>query len=385
MSVTPFLPQMPPTAPTGAAVSTGPGAGDPAAAGFAALVASLLSAGVAAPTGSPVGIRSAEPAQVDGGSEPADEETDTEPTEPIDPTDPTGAAGTAALAGLAATMAGVVPLIIGSTAPAIVVATALEQPAGRASAEAPVERTANTPDPATLAQGEQGGPSTPDAPAPTAEVAPETPSTSAAPPAPATSAATAAPAAAAPQVTSLSPTVATAPTTPATPATPVAANPVTAQVIPEVTRLVSHGNGTHRITMTLAPEALGEVRVTLTVRDGEVRVRLAAGDDAQRALVEGAPELRRILELTGATDTRVVVRDLGQPATATHSQTTSFSADTGANRGDTAATGHGRGGPQDQHAGTRDGHGQGRLNDGAHPPRHEPVRNAISTGVDVTM
>lgn len=153
-----------------------------------------------------------------------------------------------------------------------------------------------------------------------------------------------------------------------------------------MTRLVSHGNGTHRITMTLAPEALGEVRVTLTVRDGEVRVRLAAGDDAQRALVEGAPELRRILELTGATDTRVVVRDLGQPATATHSQTTSFSADTGANRGDTAATGHGRGGPQDQHAGTRDGTtARDGLNDGAHPPRHEPVRNASSTGVDLTM
>ena len=77
-----------------------------------------------------------------------------------------------------------------------------------------------------------------------------------------------------------------------------------------MTRLVTAGNGTHRVTLQLEPEALGEVRVVLTIRDGEVHVRLAAGEDAQRALREGAPELRRLLELAGASDTEISVRDL---------------------------------------------------------------------------
>ncbi len=159
-------------------------------------------------------------------------------------------------------------------------------------------------------------------------------------------------------------------------------------MIPEVTRLVSQGNGTHRLTMTLRPEALGEVRVTLTVRDGEVRVRFAAGEEAQRALVEGAPELRRVLELAGAGDTRVVVRDLAQPVTpGTTSPTTPSPAHSGGEgRGDTAAAGHDRSTPQDQHAGTRGGSSaRDGLSDGAHAPRPEPDRHTRTAGVDLTM
>lgn len=88
---------------------------------------------------------------------------------------------------------------------------------------------------------------------------------------------------------------------------------VVAQVFPEVTRLASSGNGTHRITLTLQPAQLGEVRVTLVVRDGTVRVRMSgeAGDGAVRqALASGAPELQRMLERAGATEARVLVRDV---------------------------------------------------------------------------
>ncbi|MFL6024303.1 MAG: flagellar hook-length control protein FliK [Marmoricola sp.] len=91
---------------------------------------------------------------------------------------------------------------------------------------------------------------------------------------------------------------------------PVSAPSVPDQVFGEVTGLTSRGNGTHRITMKLQPEALGEVRVVLTLRAGAVHVRLAAGDEAKAALLEGSPELKQLLERAGATETRIVVRDL---------------------------------------------------------------------------
>lgn len=108
----------------------------------------------------------------------------------------------------------------------------------------------------------------------------------------------------------------------ATPATssPEHTTAVLQQVFPEVTRAATtQGNGTHRLTLTLQPEALGEVRVVLVVRDGEVHVSLAAEGTGQgsahQALLQGAPELRRMLELAGTTDPRIVVRDAaGEPS-----------------------------------------------------------------------
>jgi flagellar hook-length control protein FliK len=90
------------------------------------------------------------------------------------------------------------------------------------------------------------------------------------------------------------------------------------QVFPEVTRVATQaGPGTHRLSLTLHPETLGEVKVTLVVRAGTVHVSLAAGTGvAHDALLQGAPELRRLLEVTGG-DARVVVRDStssGSPA-----------------------------------------------------------------------
>lgn len=92
-----------------------------------------------------------------------------------------------------------------------------------------------------------------------------------------------------------------------------AATAARAQVFEKVTSLASRGNGIHRLTMTLNPGELGEVKVVMNVRDGVVHVRLAAGEhDTRAALSDGIADLHRLLESTGATDTRVTVRELGR-------------------------------------------------------------------------
>jgi flagellar hook-length control protein FliK len=96
-----------------------------------------------------------------------------------------------------------------------------------------------------------------------------------------------------------------------------ASHPVTDQVFGQVTRLVSRGDGTHRLTLRLHPADLGEVKVVLTVKDGAVDVSLSAGPAAREALREGSPQLRALLELTGATTANVVVRDAAGSAAAT--------------------------------------------------------------------
>jgi hypothetical protein len=198
-----------------------------------------------------------------------------------------------------------------------------------------------------------------------------------------------------------------APTTGVTPGAPTGAPapaaahaPVTGQVFPEVTSLVSRGDGVHRITLSLKPEALGEVRVVMTVRDGAVHVRLAAGHEAQQALLQGSPELTRLLEHAGATDTRIIVRDLFGAAAPTTSSTS-----TGSNAGSSTGTGTGPGPDlgqgqglgaggnrsQDQHAGTRAEH---LATDGRHdtttggatvPRSAQPAARTRMSGVDVTM
>jgi hypothetical protein len=84
---------------------------------------------------------------------------------------------------------------------------------------------------------------------------------------------------------------------------------VTGQVFPDVARLVTRGDGTHRLTVKLTPEALGDVRVVLTVRNGQVHVRMTGSEAAQNALLNGAGELHRLLDRTGASTTHIVVGD----------------------------------------------------------------------------
>lgn len=105
----------------------------------------------------------------------------------------------------------------------------------------------------------------------------------------------------------------TAPAAPASVSDAAAAQPaprVTEQVFPEVVRVAGAEGGPQRVTVKLNPEALGEVRVVLTHRRGELEVSLAGGKEAQRALTEGAPELRRLLEAVGRGESRIVIRDL---------------------------------------------------------------------------
>jgi len=154
---------------------------------------------------------------------------------------------------------------------------------------------------------------------------------------------------------------------------PVAPAAVVQQVFPEVTRLSRSGNGTHRLTITLQPEQLGEVRVTLVVRDGTVRVNLAS-EQAKDILAQAAPELRRLLEQSGATDARIVVRDAGQTladsttADAADRRSAGHTGDTGDTRGEPG--GRQSGGPRDDRPGAR--HDAGLVQ-----PQH-PIRRATT-------
>ena len=76
--------------------------------------------------------------------------------------------------------------------------------------------------------------------------------------------------------------------------------PPQAQVLNAVSPLLTTADGTHRLTVHLAPAHLGSVQVHLEVRGGEVTVRLTAVDPATGdALRQGTPELRAHLERTG--------------------------------------------------------------------------------------
>lgn len=225
--------------------------------------------------------------------------------------------------------------------------------------------------------------------APTSDTVPTLPATANQAGNPATPAAPAAPAV---PVSPVAPTAAPAVSTPA--AAPPVANTapldrVSAQVFPEVTGLVSRGNGSHRITLTLNPEQLGEVRVVMTMRDGAVHVRMAAGHEARAALLEGSPELSRLLETAGATETRIVVREL--PAAALSPTTPNPNSHSSLLGGD---------GAPDRHAGTRADHqardgsdhstprserADGATSPGPAPRSIQSVTGTRSAGVDVTM
>ena len=158
----------------------------------------------------------------------------------------------------------------------------------------------------------------------------------------------------------------------------VPAAQVTGQVFPEVARLVSRGDGTRRITLKLSPEALGDVRVVLTVRDGDVQVRMIGSEQAQQALRAGAPELQRLLDLAGASSSSVIVGDQGsapdpgQPGADRH-------------LGDRPAD-HRTAGTRDGYTSARDGSSRGPQQRSSTDP--SAIRGDFTRavpGVDVTM
>lgn len=194
------------------------------------------------------------------------------------------------------------------------------------------------------------------------------------------------------QQTSNGPLVDVRPLAPST-----AAAAVHRQVFPEVARLVSAGNGTHRMMLRLDPGSLGEVRITLTVRGGAVRVSLTAGHEASNALLDGASELRRLLERSGADDARVTVRELTARPTAhvtsaeistrhpaTDQAGGGLSNDAGRFERETSG---GSAGTPDPHARTREDttatDGTGESTSVSHPVH--PDTSTRTAGLDVTM
>jgi hypothetical protein len=137
---------------------------------------------------------------------------------------------------------------------------------------------------------------------------------------PATPPAGSAPAASSATTPVAPPSAVAAPAAPTTPVgTPAAApaSPVARQVFPEIVRLTTSTEGPQRVTIRLNPESLGEVRVVLTERRGVLEVSLSANSEARRALLDGTPELQRLLDAVGRGDSRIVVRDgAGVPVTA---------------------------------------------------------------------
>lgn len=99
-----------------------------------------------------------------------------------------------------------------------------------------------------------------------------------------------------------------APTTTAPAPMPAVALQVVERIADATARMATT-SGTTRITLQLAPEALGEVRVVLTARGGGLQVSLTAGPEARAALQRDGSLLHRMLGDTGASATRVVLRD----------------------------------------------------------------------------
>ncbi|CAB4731077.1 MAG: hypothetical protein F2667_13545 [Actinobacteria bacterium] len=162
------------------------------------------------------------------------------------------------------------------------------------------------------------------------------------------------------------------------------------RVVPEVTRLVQSGNGTSRMTLHLNPGELGEVRVVMTVRDGSVRVRLAAHEQAHDALLQGAPELRRLLESHAATaEARIVVRELAtapapavrEPSPQDPSQPQAGSTSFGERRESAAGREQGRGAGTPLEPIARDGMREATLLSRTADPR----TSGRTAGLDVSM
>ena len=185
---------------------------------------------------------------------------------------------------------------------------------------------------------------------------------------------------------------------------------VASQVLPEVAELTRRGPGVHRVTLQLHPETLGEVKVVLTMRGGEVHVSLAAGQEARGALRESLPELQRLLEGSGVRDAQVALRELAsatptasaggaghqqgqQPGQQTHPGQ-AFGVHLGDHSGEEASAFAGQRGAYDRAPGQQDGRagtrGDGRTTEGSlEGPQVSPVapvaRAVRDAGVDLVM
>lgn len=188
---------------------------------------------------------------------------------------------------------------------------------------------------------------------------------------------------------------AAAPVTATATGTPAPAQ-VTQQVFPEVVRIAGQGDGPRRVTLRLQPEFLGEVRVVMTSHKGELQISLSAGTAARHALTEGTPELRRLLESVGATEARIVIRDLPagtMPSTAVRDVTpVAAPVRTDVPTDLTGGPGSGTGRPGGDQTPDQQAHQRGSSTamdgtlDAANPSRRtDSVTRARTAGLDVTM
>lgn len=332
-----------------------------------------------------------------------------EPPEPPEPSKPEGGEGETSMSAQVAATVGA-PAPVASVAVAAAADEAADQPAdgtapattavpdrhvpgptARDAADGSASTTARTAGATStgVAAGTNGTTST----APTAHDTDAAPGRAAAA---ATTATTAATAHAAADQTQVPPATTVGVVAPASNATHTtsgpapAAGPVAGQVFPEVVRMVTRGDGTQRLTLRLSPENLGEVRIVVTVRDGGVEVRLAAGADAQNALRHGTADLRRLLESIGATSTQVVVRDLPGAATSTFTAT-SAAQPAGTGAGSTYADTNGGHAHDQQHGGDasmhQPGHHQtaGPGHDDVRPLSAAPTAPAAAAGLDLRL
>ncbi len=170
---------------------------------------------------------------------------------------------------------------------------------------------------------------------------------------------------------------------------PAPTDRVSVQVIPEITRLVTTGDGVHRLTLHLNPRALGDVRVVLTLRDGVANVRIAAGDAARVELLRSSPELQRMLEQAGVHTARVDVRDLAGAASGTTNAAAPSPAGEAGSSGTTAFELGEQRNQNQHHPGMGGGHfardGADTTTGTARSRPGQPFNRAPATGVDLTM
>lgn len=161
------------------------------------------------------------------------------------------------------------------------------------------------------------------------------------------------------------------------------------QVSPTLTRLVSRGDGEHRMTLRIHPADLGEVHLTVTVRGDRVDVDIAASPEARELLRDGLTSLRAMLDPTGRGGGQLVLRDL--PTTPATGQSPAADPGPGGGPGGgadgrPASSGTGDTSRRGDAGGTRPGSRAARTPDGeagAHPATARPLDG--TRAVDLTL
>ncbi len=154
-----------------------------------------------------------------------------------------------------------------------------------------------------------------------------------------------------------------------------AADAVPDQVLQHLTAVRALRDGGHRTVLRLDPEHLGEVTLTLDVRDGAVRLSVSGGAEALEALRSGLGDLRSSLAEAGLALDDVRLRPETATGTAPGTGDDRGRPPGGADAGSTGGPGAGSG--RDGRAGDSGGEG-GRDGRAADLWRPDPVPRPVS-------